>query len=840
MTKKIDIGGELHSVATDHKVADSSEIKDISKGNKSQTAFNNDIDRHEVEIHGTGGIDSRLTDVEQIEQIALDGGEAQIAQGSDFTNPDATKRAKIPTVGAIVDGLNDGVYDVSKRNPTAGPNSDGKFTLDYILNNANTLIPIGWRHGGMTISFVQSSDNKYIQARLMANAFTTDVTQWQVVDDEPTAGSNNLVKSGGVAKEVSQKSIFEGICLLGKGEKYYNKNISKNDSTRTPSSANGWISLVVDIFNGFKFYIKGTGGTSPVLWFATNSQNTIFANSGEAATFDGEVTLSNTDASKLYVNLNLTANPDSRFEILSDVSRFASGELLEKTDISNSVSFEGNKLPNETGVANLHTTSIFSTINLMGMGVKYLNKQIKVNTPSYVPNDANGWICASVNVYQGFRFYINGKGATFPELWFSTDDNGTILQRSGQGTAYNGIITLYHPNTKKLYVNLNTATVQESQLELLPNSDYPQLVKSQNLKQSLQNYVSTKQDDDLISHDATIQYYNKKLYVISMANQHDTGDSGEFSDYSFLRLDIYNANDGVGSKINSIVVAKPNDAVGDTTILGGCGVPNAKITGSTLHILVGCKLASDGKWRILHYAYDCANDTLSTPTICKMDGVDMTGTILATHSSIATDFNYQMSINASFARVYIGNYTFYYACLASAQRIPNGLIIRTVDFINWEFVKEPTEMNAHSSYEIAMGSYNGNIYLAYRQLPTYGTCVIGMYKTDGTFVDKITIPADDSRPQFFDMPDGLYLLVAKDSRKHARIYKLDNNSLILKDIAIAWTGERYCGNYLEFLPIGEYQYYCQSNLIDNVLQVCIGGTRAFSLTFDDVIINSLQ
>ena len=184
MAKKIDIGGELHSVATDHKVADSSEIKDISKGNKSQAAFNNDIDRHEVEIHGTGGIESRLTDVEQIEQIVLDGGEAQIAQGSDFTNPDATKRAKIPTVGAIVDGLNDGIYDVSKRNPTGGPNSDGKFTLEYILSNAYTLIPTGWRHGGMSISFVDSSDNKYVQYRLKSDTWSDDVADWQEVASE--------------------------------------------------------------------------------------------------------------------------------------------------------------------------------------------------------------------------------------------------------------------------------------------------------------------------------------------------------------------------------------------------------------------------------------------------------------------------------------------------------------------------------------------------------------------------------------------------------------------------------------------------------------------------------
>lgn len=150
------------------------------------------------EIHDTGGINDRLDAIEAAESITYEGGSAQIAQGSDFTNPDNTKRAKIPTVGAIIDGLNDGVYDVSKRNPTGGPNNDGKFTLEYILNNADTLIPISWRHGGMVISFIRSSDNKYVQYRLMSDTFNTTVANWQGVDDEPTAGSQNLVKSGGV------------------------------------------------------------------------------------------------------------------------------------------------------------------------------------------------------------------------------------------------------------------------------------------------------------------------------------------------------------------------------------------------------------------------------------------------------------------------------------------------------------------------------------------------------------------------------------------------------------------------------------------------------------------
>ena len=69
--------------------------------------------------------------------------------------------------------------------------------LDAALTALNTL-SASYKRGGMSIKYIQSSDNKYVQARCMAQSFTTDVTQWQGVDDEPTAGSDNLVKSGGV------------------------------------------------------------------------------------------------------------------------------------------------------------------------------------------------------------------------------------------------------------------------------------------------------------------------------------------------------------------------------------------------------------------------------------------------------------------------------------------------------------------------------------------------------------------------------------------------------------------------------------------------------------------
>lgn len=93
------------------------------------------------------------------------------------------------------------IYDVSARNDGAVFES-----LQALLSSSNlsTLIPTSVRHGGMSIRFVQSSDNKYVQYRLMANTFSTTVTDWQGVDDEPTTGSNNLVKSGGVADSINK------------------------------------------------------------------------------------------------------------------------------------------------------------------------------------------------------------------------------------------------------------------------------------------------------------------------------------------------------------------------------------------------------------------------------------------------------------------------------------------------------------------------------------------------------------------------------------------------------------------------------------------------------------
>ena len=82
-------------------------------------------------------------------------------------------------------------------------------SLSDALDYADSVLLDNQKKGGMTIKYVQSSDNKYVQCRLLSDEFTTDVTQWQGIDDEPVAGSNNLVKSGGVSLNLTDNFVSQ-------------------------------------------------------------------------------------------------------------------------------------------------------------------------------------------------------------------------------------------------------------------------------------------------------------------------------------------------------------------------------------------------------------------------------------------------------------------------------------------------------------------------------------------------------------------------------------------------------------------------------------------------------
>lgn len=117
------------------------------------------------------------------------------------------------------------IFDV-----TANNNGATFVSLSALLSNENlsTLIPTSVRRGGMSIRFIQgsvlNSDNKYVQFRLMSDTFNTTVANWQGIDDVPTAGSDNLVKSGGADKallDAVYKTNYQNVNQFTENYQYF-------------------------------------------------------------------------------------------------------------------------------------------------------------------------------------------------------------------------------------------------------------------------------------------------------------------------------------------------------------------------------------------------------------------------------------------------------------------------------------------------------------------------------------------------------------------------------------------------------------------------------------------
>jgi len=205
--------------------------------------------------------------------------------------------------------LKDGVFDISEYN-----NGAVYTDLSDALGQNGANIPPTIRKGGMSVKFIQSNDdgNKYVQYRYIETDATTvdtftNVANWQGVDNEPTAGSDNLVKSGGVSKLlfnnyfIGNDDVFVSTKIVGlvPNRRYSiiikNPNYDRNNVTS----------------QGYLFNIKNS-----------NYDNLIIVNAGETISQTYTITIpSNSD----YITIGGRANDGVKVEF----------NIIELTTIEN-------------------------------------------------------------------------------------------------------------------------------------------------------------------------------------------------------------------------------------------------------------------------------------------------------------------------------------------------------------------------------------------------------------------------------------------------------------------------------------------------------------------------
>ena len=292
-----------------------------------------------------------------------------------------------------------GVYDVSSHNDGAVFES-----LSTLLGSANlsTLIPTSVRRGGMSIRFIQgsvpNSDNKYIQARLMAQNFTTNVTQWQGMDDKPTAGSKNLVESGSVAKELEK---------INGWEQEYNINIP------TGSAYSSIANLSSIIKTDSKVRLKIDGFVGKMHFQLLTSSTTDAYPNPQYLEWTGDnyydVTLTD-DANRYFIHCNNAGAIEQGGDVTVNIALVT--VLLEQEAQINEIEKDVNNLKSDVsnlnGVVSWHTSSIDANTTEISHiengytpvpeSVEKAQTQTKALTPSGSFVDGTGYSC-SCNYY---------------------------------------------------------------------------------------------------------------------------------------------------------------------------------------------------------------------------------------------------------------------------------------------------------------------------------------------------------------------------------------------------------------------------------------------------------
>lgn len=380
-----------------------------------------------------------------------------IATGSDFDNPTPIQRAKVPTVGAILDtGVMEGyVYDVTAMN------SGTTFaSLEALLSSEhlNDYIPVAKRKGGMSIKFVLSFDSKYVQYRLMSSEWSTTESDWQGVDEEPTNHSDNTVKSGGVVKSLinfsngSLKAVSDYDTATG--------NLQTNGTFGTTSSRHGILAVSV----GEIFIITNNHSSANNMRYAFATESTSVQGENIPLVSGTSVVLINHGESDLifipegcsYLLFNENAEGGTTYQFtLSKVigsiaaSTFKTGERVGDLGVD-AEPYVGSKNVVESGGVALYNR--FQTLN---------HRDNTIIKPDVLVNDGyittSGVISLTTNGHSDVMLIPSGTeivftGCTVNVPYFViTDENGTVQSQSDLST---GVSVIYN------YVFLNDTYIR--------------------------------------------------------------------------------------------------------------------------------------------------------------------------------------------------------------------------------------------------------------------------------------------------------------------------------------------------------------------------------------------
>lgn len=254
MAETVKIPGELESTATGNKVVDVANVKDKTQGNKTQFQINADVEEAIGADDVPGSVKGRIKENEtalgeggSVDQRIAEEGAKHYLKSETYSKPelnnmittpnqeyvtvtatDQTTAATdvLPATGAADKvyrvGNWDGtqydetcyseyawngsayvhlstktqigeVFDISAYHATGGTLAIYD-NLNDALNGPNGGVPQSLQKGGMSVKFVQTSDNKYVQYRLKSEEWNTNPENWYLYEECLVTNSSEWIK----------------------------------------------------------------------------------------------------------------------------------------------------------------------------------------------------------------------------------------------------------------------------------------------------------------------------------------------------------------------------------------------------------------------------------------------------------------------------------------------------------------------------------------------------------------------------------------------------------------------------------------------------------------------
>ncbi|NYR09623.1 hypothetical protein [Psychrobacter sp. BI730] len=364
-----------------------------------------------------------------------------------------------------------------------------------------------------------------------------------------------------------------------------------------------------------------------------------------------------------------------------------------------------------------------------------------------------------------FRVFKSGGGMAGKHVPFEPD----VMYLS------NNVLYRYRDNTFREVVKSEDGELGRKQLVTpTPEENISAYVNGLKFADELTNHLTEiTKPTDKFGHTPSFVFYDDVCYNALMINTRGTGETPPELTIRFSYFDLADP---------TAITHHDLCDIGDT-VLGKTVTHNYDaavfLLDDTVHLLWNSRFSGESYYTMLHQTFDTTTQQFSDVrvadftvgnTTLQMTGDNINAAFAAELIDVPDFYAHIVLMTKISTRVENGQ-TYYYSSIGATSTF--NIIVKTLDFINWEYVSHP-DFPHKAQYEPTVYVYDDYAYYYCRQQQQTPYGFLTKYDlVRGTWDEPVYIPETQSRSQFFVSNNILYLMYAPKNRQHLAVIEID-------------------------------------------------------------------